>query len=57
MIFKVLKWNFVTPRDEFYELLNDQMTLAGFGRTLLSHLFHNDFRFHIKAIDTFQEVC
>ncbi|GAB6028698.1 hypothetical protein CHUAL_004522 [Chamberlinius hualienensis] len=52
---KVLKWNFITPRDEFYELLQDQMTVAGFNKALLTQLFHSDFKFHLKAIDTFVE--
>lgn len=52
---KVLKWNFTTPREEFYQQLKDQMTTANWGRTLLSNCFHNDFKYHIKAIDTLNE--
>ncbi|XP_055925543.1 cytoskeleton-associated protein 5-like isoform X1 [Argiope bruennichi] len=48
---KVLKWNFTTPREEFYVQLRDQMTAANWSKTLISHCFHNDFKFHIKAID------
>ncbi|XP_023239725.1 cytoskeleton-associated protein 5-like [Centruroides sculpturatus] len=52
---KVLKWNFTTPREEFYQQLKDQMTAANWGRTLLVNCFHNDFKYHIKAIDTLNE--
>lgn len=52
---KVLKWNFTTPREEFVELLKEQMTAANVNRTLISNMFHTDFRFHIKAIDSLME--
>nr|XP_022903340.1 protein mini spindles [Onthophagus taurus] len=52
---KVLKWNFTTPREEFFELLKDQMTQANVNRTLITNMFHADFRFHIKAIEALQE--
>lgn len=52
---KVLKWNFSSPREEFYIQLKDQMTTANWSKTLISHCFHNDFKFHIKAIDLFLE--
>ncbi|KFM68160.1 Cytoskeleton-associated protein 5, partial [Stegodyphus mimosarum] len=48
---KVLKWNFTNPREEFYIQLKDQMIAANWSKTLISHCFHNDFKFHIKAID------
>lgn len=48
---KILKWNFTTPREEFYIQLKDQMTAANWSKTLISHCFHNDFKYHIKAID------
>ncbi|XP_054706442.1 cytoskeleton-associated protein 5-like [Uloborus diversus] len=48
---KVLKWNFTNPREEFYTQLKDQMTAANWSKTLITHCFHNDFKFHIKAID------
>lgn len=48
---KVLKWNFMTPRDEFVELLRDQMTTACFNRNLIANMFHSDFKYHLKAID------
>ncbi|GLG98562.1 Protein mini spindles [Gryllus bimaculatus] len=52
---KVLKWNFTTPREEFVELLKDQMTNAGVNKSLLANMFHSDFRYHLKAIDTLNE--
>lgn len=52
---KVLKWNFTTPREEFVELLKDQMTAAGVNKNLLANMFHSDFRYHLKAIDTLNE--
>lgn len=53
---KVLKWNFTNPREEFYIQLKDQMTAAHWSQTLISHCFHNDFKFHIKAIDLLIEA-
>ncbi|KAF5285627.1 hypothetical protein FQR65_LT13108 [Abscondita terminalis] len=52
---KVLKWNFTTPREEFVELLKEQMTSANVNRTLIANMFHSDFRFHIKAIESLME--
>lgn len=40
----VLKWNFVTPREEFFDLLKDQMTSAGVNKNLIANMFHADFR-------------
>uniref|UniRef100_T1JI26 TOG domain-containing protein n=1 Tax=Strigamia maritima TaxID=126957 RepID=T1JI26_STRMM len=54
---KVLKWNFTAPRDEFYDQLKDQMTTAGVNRNLLANMFHNDFKFHIRAIETLIECA
>ncbi|KAG8185075.1 hypothetical protein JTE90_029692 [Oedothorax gibbosus] len=53
---KVLKWNFTNPREEFYVQLKDQMTAANWSATLITHCFHNDFKFHIKAIDLLIEL-
>jgi len=53
---QVLKWNFTTPREEFVELLKDQMTVANVNKTLIANMFHSDFRFHLKAIDALSEV-
>ncbi|KAM3869850.1 cytoskeleton-associated protein 5 isoform 3-T3 [Diretmus argenteus] len=46
---KILKWNFMTPRDEYVEQLKGQMS-ACFARWLLDELFHFDFQRHVKAI-------
>nr|XP_024218942.1 protein mini spindles [Halyomorpha halys] len=52
---KTLRWNFVTPRTEFFDLLREQMTVANVNKTLVAHMFHNDFRYHIRAIDALTE--
>ncbi|CAG9862957.1 unnamed protein product [Phyllotreta striolata] len=52
---KVLKWNFTQPREEFVELLKDQMATANVNKTLMSNMFHNDFRYHIKALESLSE--
>ncbi|XP_050457751.1 protein mini spindles isoform X2 [Cataglyphis hispanica] len=52
---KVLKWNFTTPREEFVELLKDLMTAANVNKTLRANMFHSDFRYHLKAIETLTE--
>eukprot|EP00095_Tigriopus_kingsejongensis_P001503 maker-scaffold1086_size63525-snap-gene-0.14 protein:Tk01503 transcript:maker-scaffold1086_size63525-snap-gene-0.14-mRNA-1 annotation:"microtubule associated protein" len=49
---KVLKWNFATPRQEFVDQLKDQMTTASFNQTLFTQMYHNDFKQHLKAIET-----
>lgn len=41
---KVLKWNFTQPREEFVDLLRDQMTVANVNKTLMANMFHSDFR-------------
>ena len=46
-----MKWNFAAPRAEFVEQLQDQMTEANFNRTLMTQMFHSDFKQHLKAID------
>lgn len=46
---KVLKWNFITPRDEYVEQLKTQMSTC-VAKWLLDELFHFDFQRHIKAI-------
>ncbi|XP_018326942.1 protein mini spindles isoform X2 [Agrilus planipennis] len=53
---KVLKWNFTTPREEFVELLKEQMTNANINRNLIANMFHSDFRYHLKAIDSLMEA-
>ncbi|ESO04897.1 hypothetical protein HELRODRAFT_78594 [Helobdella robusta] len=52
---KVLKWNFDSPRREFIDQLKMQME-PHFNRTLLDQLYHADFKFHIKAMDTLIKV-
>ncbi|XP_048856026.1 cytoskeleton-associated protein 5-like isoform X1 [Brienomyrus brachyistius] len=46
---KVLKWNFMTPRDEYVEQLKNQMSTC-VARWLQDELFHFDFQRHVKAI-------
>ncbi|CAL4065491.1 unnamed protein product, partial [Meganyctiphanes norvegica] len=52
---KVLRWDFPTPRQEFITQLTDQMTAANFNRLLIANMFHKDFKFHIKAIESLNE--
>lgn len=52
---KVLKWSFTSPRPEFTELLRDQMTAANVNRNLMANMFHDDFRYHLKAIESLLE--
>uniref|UniRef100_A0A182SXJ2 TOG domain-containing protein n=1 Tax=Anopheles maculatus TaxID=74869 RepID=A0A182SXJ2_9DIPT len=52
---KVLKWTFTTPREEFYELLKDQMQTANVNKALMVNMFHDDFRYHLKVIDALME--
>ncbi|KAG5854748.1 hypothetical protein ANANG_G00041060 [Anguilla anguilla] len=46
---KVLKWNFMTPRDEYVEQLKTQMSTC-LAKWLLDELFHLDFQRHVKAV-------
>ncbi|XP_055365710.1 cytoskeleton-associated protein 5 isoform X1 [Betta splendens] len=46
---KILKWNFITPRDEYLEQLKTQMSTC-FAKWLQDELFHFDFQRHVKAI-------
>ena len=52
---QVLKWNFTAPRQEFVDQLKLQMEPT-FNRTLMDQLYHIDFKFHIKALDTLSKV-
>lgn len=52
---KVLKWAFTTPREEFTELLRDQMSAASVNKGLMANMFHEDFRYHLKAIESLHE--
>ncbi|KAL6468523.1 hypothetical protein MHYP_G00220470 [Metynnis hypsauchen] len=51
---KVLKWNFITPREEFVDQLKTQMASC-VAKWLMEDLFHSDFQRHIKAISTMME--
>ncbi|XP_026057616.1 cytoskeleton-associated protein 5-like [Carassius auratus] len=46
---KILKWNFITPRDEYVEQLKTQMSSC-LPKWLQDELFHFDFQRHVKAI-------
>ncbi|KAM6973183.1 cytoskeleton-associated protein 5 [Aplochiton taeniatus] len=46
---KILKWNFITPRDEYVEQLKTQMSTC-FAKWLQDELFHLDFQRQVKAI-------
>uniref|UniRef100_A0A1B6CWX2 TOG domain-containing protein n=1 Tax=Clastoptera arizonana TaxID=38151 RepID=A0A1B6CWX2_9HEMI len=52
---KTLKWNFVTPREEFVDLLREQMTTANVNKGLIANMFHVDFKYHLRAIDALNE--
>lgn len=52
---KVLKWSFTTPRDEFCDLLKEQMATAAINKSLIANMFHDDFRYHLKVIETLIE--
>ncbi|KAK3536056.1 hypothetical protein QTP70_026011 [Hemibagrus guttatus] len=51
---KILKWNFITPRDEYVEQLKTQMATC-LAKWLQDELFHYDFQRHVKAINTMIE--
>lgn len=52
---KVLKWNFTTPRDEFTDLLKEQMMNANVNKSLMANMFHDDFRYHLRVIESLME--
>jgi cytoskeleton-associated protein 5 len=54
--FQVYKWKFINPTEETVDLLKEQMAVAKVNKTLLSNMFHPDFRFHLKVIDALNEV-
>ncbi|XP_046889619.1 cytoskeleton-associated protein 5 isoform X2 [Hypomesus transpacificus] len=51
---KVLKWNFMTPRDEYVEQLKTQISNC-MAKWLQDELFHFDFQRHVRAISTMME--
>ncbi|KAH9373239.1 hypothetical protein HPB48_004984 [Haemaphysalis longicornis] len=52
---QLLKWNFSSPREEFYQQLREQMVVAGWAPLLVAHCFSTDFKMHIRAIDLLLE--
>jgi len=52
---KLFKWNFTTPREEFFVELKELMQLAGWNTSLISNCFNVDFKYHLKAIDSMNE--
>lgn len=52
---KVLKWNFTTPREEFTDLLKEQMMNANVNKSLMANMFHEDFRYHLKVIEALMD--
>ncbi|KAL7034400.1 hypothetical protein ACKWTF_007947 [Chironomus riparius] len=52
---KVIRWTFTTPREEFNDLLKEQMTNANVNKGLMANMFHDDFRYHLKVIETLIE--
>ncbi|KAH7968652.1 hypothetical protein HPB52_010508 [Rhipicephalus sanguineus] len=52
----LLKWNFSTPREEFYQQLKEQMVAANWAPALVANCFSADFKMHIKAIDMLLEA-
>ncbi|KAL7862680.1 hypothetical protein SRHO_G00116640 [Serrasalmus rhombeus] len=51
---KILKWNFITPRDEYVEQLKTQMASC-LAKWLQDELFHYDFQRHVKAVNAMIE--
>lgn len=52
---KLLKWNFSSPREEFYQQLKEQMVVASWAPSLVANCFSADFKMHIRAIDMLLE--
>lgn len=52
---KLFKWNFTTPREEFFVELKELMQLAGWNVNLISNCFNSDFKFHLKAIESISD--
>ncbi|KAK3562246.1 hypothetical protein QTP86_032583 [Hemibagrus guttatus] len=50
----VLKWNFLSPREEYVDQLKNQMATC-VAKWQMEDLFHTDFQKHIKAISTMME--
>ncbi|RWS28250.1 cytoskeleton-associated protein 5-like protein [Leptotrombidium deliense] len=52
---RVLKWNFTTPKEEFFVQLKEQMQAANWNDALIANCFRNDFKCHLKAIDSLND--
>lgn len=52
---KLFKWNFTTPREEFFVELKELMQLAGWNVNLISNCFNSDFKYHLKAIESISD--
>ncbi|XP_070492118.1 protein mini spindles isoform X2 [Chironomus tepperi] len=52
---KVIRWSFTAPREEFNDLLKEQMTTANVNKGLMANMFHEDFRYHLKVIESLIE--
>ncbi|RWS17773.1 cytoskeleton-associated protein 5-like protein [Dinothrombium tinctorium] len=52
---RVLKWNFTSPKEEFYIQLKEQMQAANWNDNLINNCFRNDFKCHLKAIESLNE--
>ena len=48
---KLLTWNLDTPRSEFVEQLKDQLVAANFNKSLMTMIFHADFKQLLKALE------
>ncbi len=53
---RTLKWNSDVLHNDFAEQLKIQIEAAGFNQTLKTQLFHNDFNFHKKGLNTLIEA-
>ncbi|CAG0896293.1 unnamed protein product, partial [Cyprideis torosa] len=50
---KILKWQFQNgPREDLVDQLKELLQAASINQTLHAHMFHQDFRYHLKALDT-----
>jgi hypothetical protein len=47
-----LKWNFTTPREEYFAELKEVMQQANWNAQLIANCFHSDFKFHLRAIES-----
>ncbi|XP_015786397.1 cytoskeleton-associated protein 5-A [Tetranychus urticae] len=52
---KVLKWNFTSPREEFFIQLKEQMITANWNENLVTNCFHSNFKMHLKAVESLHD--